>query len=259
MFARLLLGIMAGFLLPVAATAEPLVPLAVLPFTNVTRYQGHLLDRRAAAAIVVEARTPWAPVDPALVQRTLEGLNAPSPLGTAEAQALCRRLPAALALQGAISLAEVEAGSARVRLHVELLEPLSGEVTARAQGEGRAQSREPLPRDQLLEQALQRAARSVMQALVVPRTVGQIAEPRPDKPLRLTLIPQARVEANSVLLLYAPLSAPEGEPEEGPAPAWPLAAVAVQRLAEGGAELRLLGQHQAPAGGEIAVWVGRLP
>ena len=250
LFLRRLAILVAVWLLAAALSADPLISLAVVPFGNLSSYSGHLLERRVAAALAAEARAPWAPVDPVLVQRTLEEMSAPSPPGTGEIQALCRRLPASLALHGALSSAQVDATSARVTLSVELLEPLSGEAIGHARVEGRAESRDPLPRDQLLDQALAHAARAALQALGVPHAVGQLTPPERGKPLTVLLTKGAWAPVKSLLLLLP--AAPEG-------PASPVAAVAVEKLSGGVAELRLLGRRDGSTGGEVAVWVGRLP
>jgi len=250
LFPRRLAILVAVWLLAAALSADPSISLAIVPCGNLSLYHGHLLERRAAAALAAEASAPWAPVDPALVARTLEDMAAPSPPGTGEIQALCSRLPAALALHGTLKTAQVDATSARVTLTVELLEPLSGESVGKATVEGRVQSRDPLPRDQLLDQALTRAARAAMQSLGAVHVVGQVAPPVAGKPLTVLLTPGVWAPVKSVLLLL---------PAAADRQARPVAAAAIESVGGGAAVLRLLGRRDAPAGGEIAVWVGRLP
>jgi hypothetical protein len=154
-----------------------------------------------------------------------------------------------MALNGAISAVQVDQNSARVRLSVELLEPLSGEVVGTGQAEGQVRSQDPLPRDQLVEQALRRAAQTVMQGVGrTPLLVGQVAVPEAGKPLTVVVSRGTKLQIKSVLLLMS-------DSVEGPAA--PVAAV-VENLSGNAARVKILGQRHEPAGGELAISVGRL-
>lgn len=233
-----------------AISAEPLISLASIPCVNLTSYQGRLLERRAAAAVAAAAPTPWASVDPVRVQAALAELGAPAPLGTAEIQALCNRLPAAMAVTGAVSTAESDGSAARVVLHLEFTEPLSGELVARVQAEGKAKSREPQPRDALLEQALAAAAQTAFKQLGrSPWVLGQVTEATAEDTVSLHLIAGAKPPPKAVVLLLEASGV------------IPVAAAAVVETVQGTtAQVRILGRRQeALAGGEVAVCVGRLP
>jgi hypothetical protein len=155
-----------------------------------------------------------------------------------------------MALTGAISEATVDKNEARVTLHLELIEPLSGELVGKAEGQGKAQSREPLSRDALLDQALQLAAQAALKQLgSAPYAVGQVAQATTTGYATITLVHGAKLQLKSVLLLTA---------AQGVAP--PGAAAVVEELTETTARVRLLAKRQEGlAGGETAVCVGRLP
>ena len=233
-----------------AISADPLISLVAVPCVNLSQYHGHLLERRAAAAVAAAAPAPWAPVDPAVVQRTLTEMGAPWPLGTAEIQRLCNRLPAAMAITGAVSTAESDGSAARVVLHLELIEPLSGELVGRVQAEGKAKSKDPQPRDALLDEALQAAAQAAFKQLGrAPWVLGQVAEATAADTVTLTLAAGAKPPAQAMVLLMEASGA------------IPVAAVGVVEEVKGGtARVRILGRRQEGlGGGEVAVCVGRLP
>jgi hypothetical protein len=137
-----------------------------------------------------------------------------------------------------------------VVLNLELIEPLSGELVGRAQAEGQAQTRTPLARDALLDQALAQAAQAALRLMgPAPYVVGQVAQATTADYATLDVVHGAKLQVKSVLLLTA---------ADGAAP--PGAAAVVESLTETTARVRLLERRQEGlAGGEIAVCVGRLP
>ncbi|HEY3397116.1 MAG TPA: hypothetical protein VGM19_05585 [Armatimonadota bacterium] len=236
-------------LLVAAASAEPL-RLLTIPCGNLSDYHGRMLDRRAAAALATTAPEAWAPVEQAQVQRALDDLALPWPLGTSEAQQLSAHLQTAMVLTGVVKQVQVRPGTAQVTMTVEMMEPLSGELVARATGTGTYQSREPIPVDVRVEQALQLAAQRVWAGLAVtPREVGTVVAPVAGDRQPLTLSGGKAPEFRTLVLLLPPADAP------GP----PLAAATVEKPAASGIMLLVLGRRAELTPGARAWAIGRLP
>jgi hypothetical protein len=234
-----------------AAAADPLLSLAALPFGNLSSYRGRLLDRRAAAAVASEAPAPWQALGTVAVQQALEDLNAPWPLETADVQRLCERLSAAVAVTGAIKEVQVQAQGAQVTLVMEIVEPLSGQTIGRASGVGKFPTRDALPVDDRVDQALQRAARAAWATLgPPPAVVGAATGPAAGDLITVKLAGPARVSPQGVLLLFPPAGSAAGPP---------LASAVVEKVAAGTAQARVLGRRgEVPEGGQ-AVLIGHLP
>lgn len=233
-----------------AVAAEPLVSLAVLPFGNLSEYRGRLLDRRAAAAVSAEAPAAWGPVDLATVLQAIEDLNAPAPLETADVQRVCARLQAAVAVTGVVREVRIHAQGAEVTIMMDVIEPLSGEVIGRAPGVGKFSSREALPVEARVEQALALAARSAWTALGPPPTVVGWAAATPiEGHVALRLADKVRLTLKAVVLLLPP----EGSPA-----APPLAAAVVESLTPGIAQAKLIGEREPVPAGAVALAIGRV-
>lgn len=239
------------WLLVGAAAAEPLVPLAVLPFGNLSEYRGHLMNRRAAATVAAEAPAGWSALDFGEVLQALEDLAIPEPVETADLQRLCARVSAAAAVTGVVRQVRVEGQNVEVTLLLEVTEPLSGEVVGRAQGVGKFTSREPLPVETRVESALLRAAQAAWKALgAPPAVVGWTTGPPTAGRLSLRLAEGVRLPPRAVVLLF-PL-------EEDPA-ALPLAAAVVDENTGAAHRARLLGERRPVPAGAIALAIGRMP
>lgn len=247
---RILLLVALAWLALSGLAADTVLPVAVVPFGNLSDYRGRLLDRRAAAALSLQFAGPWSALNPLLVQQTLEELGVPWPPETSDLQRAALRLNAALVVTGVVRQVQVQSRGAQVTLYLELLEPLSGEVIAKAQGTGKFESAEVLPVDERVEQALQKAAGVALGGLAPPVEVGTVRQaPTGD---RLTVTPgaDARVSAKVMLLL---VSATEGAPEA------PLAAAVIEKVTPDGLDCRLLGRRAEVVAGARAWAVGRLP
>jgi hypothetical protein len=233
-----------------AAVAAPPLSLAALPLGNLSDYRGRLLEERAAAALAGEAPGSWEALGGAAVQQALADLNAASPLETADVQRLCEQLQAAVALTGAIKTVQVQAQGAQVTLFVQVVEPLSGDTIGRASGVGKFSTRDALPVDARVDQALQRAAQAAWDALgPPPSVVGQASGAAVGDQMTIKLLEKARLSPGAVLLLFAPAGSPAGPP---------LASAVVEKVAAGTAQVRILGRRGEVSDGGQAVLVGRL-
>jgi hypothetical protein len=235
------------WLLLSAVAAEPLVSLAVLPFGNLSDYRGRLLDRRAAAAVSAEAPAAWGPASLTSALQALEDLSVPLPLETADVQRVCARLQAAAAATGVVKQVKVQGQGAEVTLVLEVTEPLSGEVVGRAQGVGKFSTREPLPVEARVEEALRRAAQAAWAGLGTPPVVVGKTTVATAGRWSVQLAGPARLAPQAVVLLYPP--------EVSPA-ALPLAGAVVTTVAAGVAQLRLIGGQETVPAGAVAIAIG---
>jgi hypothetical protein len=185
------------------------------------------------------------------VQQALEDLNAPLPLETADVQRLCARLQATVAVIGAIKTVQVQSQGAQVTLFMEIIEPLSGETIGRASAVGKFSTREALPVDARVDQALQRAAQLAWTALGPPPSlVGQATGAVAADRITIKLTGKAQLPLRAVLLLLPAADSPAGAP---------LASAVVEKIAAGTAQARVLGRRgEVPDGGQ-AVLIGHLP
>ena len=250
MLSRRLALVGVCWLLLRAAAADAPLSLAVLPFGNLSDYRGRLLEQRAAAAVAAAVPAPWQALGAPAVEQALEGLGAPWPLETADVQRLCQQVQAAVAVTGAIKTVQVENQGAQVTLYVEVVEPLSGETIGRASGVGKFSTRDTLPVDERVDQALQRAAQTAWDAVgPPPGLVGEVTGAATGDHITIKLSVQARLPARAVLLLLAPDGAPAGPP---------LASAVVETVEGGTASARVLARRGETPVGVQAVLVGRL-
>jgi hypothetical protein len=190
------------------------------------------------------------------VHQAVEDLHAAWPLETADVQRLCDRLQAAVAVTGGIKAVQVQSQGAQVSLVLELVEPLSGETIGRASGLGKFSTRDALPVDARVDQALQRAAQAAWAALGPPPSlVGQVAGAAAagaaaDGRITINLTGKARLSPRAVLLIFAPAGAPAGPP---------LASAMVEQVAAGTAQARILARRGETLAGGLALLIGRLP
>jgi len=230
--------------------ADTALPVAVVPFGNLSEYRGRLLDRRAAAAVSLQFAGPWTALDPTRVQQTLEDLGVPWPPETGDLQRVALHLHAGLVVTGVVRQVQVHSRGAQVALYLELLEPLSGEVIAKAQGTGKFDSTEVLPVDERVERALQKAAEVALGTLTPPTEVGTVRQAPAGDRLTVTPSGNARLSPKLMLLLLA-----EGED----ASEAPLAAAVIEKVSPNGLDCRLLARRgEVPVGARAWV-VGRLP
>lgn len=230
--------------------ADTALPVAVVPFGNLSDYRGRLLDQRAAAALSLEFAGSWSALNPLLVQQTLEDLGVPWPPETSDLQRAAQRLNAALVVTGVVRQVQVQSGGAQVTLYLEILEPLSGEIVAKGQGTGKSESAQVLAVDERVEQALQKAARAAVGALTPPAEVGAVREIFTGDRLTVSRDTEVRLSPKTVLLL---LGATEGASEG------PRAAAVIEKVTPEGPDCRVLARRGEVVPGIRAWAVGRLP
>jgi len=164
-----------------AAPTGPKPRAAVFAFHDLGAYKGHALGQRAAARVQTELRETgrFVLIARADVRRECTALDLRPPFPVGYQQQILARLGADLAITGVVQNCTLDArnSAANVTLIAELTEAIGGEQVAivKAVGAAHAERNNPVPADELAEEALAAAGKQLARSLTAgPLITGKV-------------------------------------------------------------------------------------